>query len=154
MPRLESLLVANSFAFDRGTGRLSIFDVLNEIWPQKFPAVLMGAAVISIWLFEQGEKGSDYQFTSLVKPPGLPGLTINHNLTVTKTRQIVINISTGIPVPQAGNIEYELRFQGQKLGAFETRVNEPDPAVNRQPDPLLLYPGRMVAQQGAVEFDL
>ena len=140
MPRLEYFLVANSLANDGGTNRLSVFDILDQIWPQKFPAILPNAALISQWNFGEEEKDLDFQFSVKVTPPKFPTHTVTHNVTAQKRKHRVITAISGVPLVEAGRIMFELFCNGQMAGTFETEVHENEAGRNRQPDLMLIYP--------------
>lgn len=71
MLKLEFFLAAESFAVDKDSNQLSVFEVVEEIAAQSFPAHLLKAAAIACWNIPAEDRDKDYQaMLSLSLPNG------------------------------------------------------------------------------------
>ena len=70
MPKLEYFLVSESVSVDQLTNRTSLFNILEEVRANKFPAVIPQVVVTSAWNREIGDEDIDYQVKVRISLPG------------------------------------------------------------------------------------
>jgi hypothetical protein len=70
MPQLEFFVVCEGVSLDARTGRLSLFDVLEEVGSTGLPAVLPRLVAVSTWNLELTEMGNEHQVGLIVHGPG------------------------------------------------------------------------------------
>src|SRR5437016_4201866 len=137
MPELDLFLICNSFVIDKGTNRVSVFEILSEIWPQKFPALLQSAVAIAYWSFSDNEKTLDFQVIVRITPPNFTRSDLAANFVCTRTTMRTITTMLNIPLITAGRIKVEIFLNGTPV---KTSYIEVHPANPNSGERLLLYP--------------
>ena len=64
MPRLEYFIVCESTSVDAGNDSISLFHVLEDIFPDTFPYVLHRAEAVSLWNLDNEDRDTDFQATT------------------------------------------------------------------------------------------
>jgi hypothetical protein len=139
MPKLDLFLVAGSFSIDRATNRLSLFDILSEVRPEKFLALIPKIAMVSELFFEDAELELDFQLAIKVTPPNLPTKTVHHNFTAKTRRHRIVSTLAAVPLREPGRIHFELLVNGNPTAEFQTNVMPPEEKFASL-DTLLIYP--------------
>jgi len=125
MPSLEFFVVATSIAVDQDTNRLSVFDVLEEVNPERLPAIIPRAAAVSLWRLEDTELGQDFQAVLRVAVPGeeprdmrlnFHGESKRHRLTMNLVRMLI---------RRPGEIRFELLLNDESRAHHHILINEP-----------------------------
>jgi hypothetical protein len=113
MPHLEYFVVAESFAIDGSTNRVSVFNVLEDISTSAFPTTFPSLVAIASWNAEPGDDARDFQAAFLVRPPGSAEprrFDVNFRIPDRRARTLVQVV--GLPLVAPGNIEFEVQLNG------------------------------------------
>jgi hypothetical protein len=108
MPDLEFFVVANSVSVDQATNRISVFEILDEIRPPRFPIALMRVVTISAWHVSEEEMGQDFQIRLLCTAPDEKPFENRSNFTAKNRMHRVLVGIVGIPLRKDGQIEFEV----------------------------------------------
>ncbi|MGA2065543.1 MAG: hypothetical protein ABSG86_11265 [Thermoguttaceae bacterium] len=117
MPRLEYFLVSESSTVDNETGALSVFNVINEIKVESFPAVLPKLALVTCWIPTPDEirDGDEFQVTFEFSVPGsTENGKIRSSFQAESSFQHLIMNVVGVPVARPGEIVIALLLDDQK----------------------------------------
>ena len=151
MPRLEFFIVARSFAADKFTNRLSLFDIFETVQPIRFPAVIPRMVAMSAWHYGNAEERQEqFQATVIIKmPEPEEDVIINTNFENPGIlHHTVAGVSNTI-VSRPGTIEIELKLNGEHQAFHRIQVVE---ANDKQiDDGSLLYPGSNEQQEAKAE---
>lgn len=151
MPSFEFFIVARSFAADKFSNRLSLFDIFEIVQPRKFPAVIPRMVAMCAWHFESAEERHEhYQVRVTLKLPGPEeNVVINTNYeNPGRLHHTVAGFSNAI-VSQPGIIEIELELNGVHQAFHRILVEEADD--KHIDDGSLLYPEPIGQQEAKVE---
>ena len=115
MPHLEYFVVAESFAADQFTNRVSIFNVLAEIVVKEFPVPLTCCAICA-WDLEESDMRQDFGVT--LKAIGPNGVERDHqlNFTAAVARQHTVFAINGLPVEAEGDIRIDFVAKWRPTG--------------------------------------
>jgi len=106
--------MCESISIDQATNQVSVFNILEDLYPQKLPYVLPKTVAVSSWAMDQEEADQDWQVALRISPPGeqekKAGPT-NFGKGWVLCRS-VISVQ-GIPVKEAGELKFELLLNGE-----------------------------------------
>jgi hypothetical protein len=125
MPRLEYFLVSEDVSVDQSTGRLSIFNVLNDVEFDEIPAVIHKLVVVACWIAEQPEVDEHLECQAQIRfemPGGEEGRTFNANFTVEQKRQQILYRVEMVPIRLAGEVRIDLSLSGQHQATHSISV--------------------------------
>lgn len=129
MPQLEYFLVAESYAIDQFTNRISIFNVVEEVRGPQFPYRLNFAA-ISAWNAQEGDEGQDFQATLLVWVTGAPQpVEVRANFQMTNPRHRILQAIQGVEAHEAGEMTVEIQLNGVHAATHRISILPPFPPV-------------------------
>ncbi len=116
MPKLEYFLVAESCSDDRETGRISVFNILENV-SAKLPAHIPSVVAVSSWLISPDEQGEEFQ---AILRGNLPGKEEPQefkefpvNFIADGKRQRILHHLKAIPLCRAGELEFEILLNGK-----------------------------------------
>lgn len=136
MPKLEYFLICESISTDQETGRVSLFNVLEDLQvaPLETPMqphlpVVMFVAV-SCWNREPGDEDRDFQVTLRIHPPAQDqeSKDFSMNFKMERPRHRLSLRFQGMPRVEPGELRFELLLNGEHV-AWHT-VNVFPPANN------------------------
>ena len=136
MPDLDIFLVCNSFVIDKGTNRVSVFEILSEVWPHKFPALLPTAVAIAYWSFRENEQGLDFQVVVRATPPNFTPSDLAANFVCNRATMRTLTTVLNIPLITPGRIKVEVLLNGTLV---KTSFIEVHPANPNSGERLLSY---------------
>lgn len=116
MPDLEYFVVAESFAVDRDTSAISIFNVLSELVVEGFPFSIPKAVALSCWICsgEEISANANLQAQIAFSVPGDPHpLKHTGNFVAGSRFQNVVLEVPGLNVSRAGDIIVDLAINGE-----------------------------------------
>ena len=136
MAELDLFLLCNSFVIDQATNRVSVFDILSEVWPVRFPAVLPSAAAIAYWSFQESEKELDFQVILRFTPPNASSSSLAANFVCNRLTMRTMVTMCGIPILKEGKIKIELLLNGTLCKTSYIEIHAANPSSTER---LLLY---------------
>ena len=131
MPRLEYYLVSEDVSVDQSTGRLSIFNVLDDVEFDEFPAVIPKLVIVACWIAEQEEIDEHLDCQAQIQfemPGGEPGKSFNANFTVDQKRQKILYRIGFVPIQQSGIVRISLSLSGRPQASHSISVGLSDAA--------------------------
>jgi hypothetical protein len=138
MPDLEYFVVARGASVDRFTDRVSIFSIIDEITPRRFPAILMQIAVIAGWNAAQEEIGQQANLRIRFTLPGQQEpAEMPLEFTVEARRHRHISQFMGLRLAASGELVVVVEMNGQERAHHRILINAPD--ANAPPDGWLVY---------------
>ena len=136
MVTLKLFLCAKSVVVDRFTNSVSIHELIEELSPVKFPAVVPELAILALLEKDDG----DADCYDCVLAVTLGGETIFEKRVVANfegrkhTRNVMM--FRGVPLNMAGLMEFHFRIEGRDVGVYRVRVNAPAPPRMQSPGSL------------------
>lgn len=127
MPKLEYFLVAQSCSVDQSTGALSIFNVLNEEYFDKFPNVIPNLALICCWVCNPEEiiEGNEHLAKFLFKmPDGSAGKDFTGTFKVADRIQLLIYRIAFVPIEHCGEVRIDLHLDGEHQASHTIIVGQ------------------------------
>lgn len=129
MPQLEYFLVSESHSVDQHTNRVSIFNVLEEIRPERQFPIVISFVAISGWNIEQGDENVDYQATLRVIVPNREDPhEFQTNFQMTNPRHRIFQTMQGLPIEGDGTMVFEILINGQHRASHSVTISRPGPA--------------------------
>lgn len=126
MPKLNYLVFAESWAVDSDTNRLSIFNIISDLYPERFPARVNKLIGIAQLLFEEAELNRDFQLSLEVVRPGCEVETpLNVNMTAETEKHVALMRLRGMPVSSAGRAIFRLKLNGTLLTEQLLHIHDP-----------------------------
>jgi hypothetical protein len=126
MPQLEFFLVCRSVQTDINTNEVSFINVLEDLVPDEFPYFIDRAIAVSLWNFQKGDQGDDYQASLVVRVPGMPDARFNMNLSSDQHRFRAVQGVLGIPIEQPCDITFEVLLNGNHAATHIIKVHPPE----------------------------
>jgi hypothetical protein len=130
MAQLDFFLVCESYAIDKQTNRLSIFNVLENIGATRFPAIHQLATAITLLRIEEGDYDQDMQLMLTLTKPGQPSQSfpLNFRFERGKTRHRLIQGFSPIELTQAGHLTFAIALNGAHFATYRVPVTlTPEP---------------------------
>jgi hypothetical protein len=129
MPKLEYFLVAESISVDQDQNKVSVFNILEEVAvPESDLTVIPQLVALSSWIFEPEDMGQDFQVTLRVLVPRTmtPETTKEFpiNFTGPKKRQRIYHRIRDLPLPQAGDVVFQLLLNGDHKASHTLTVHQ------------------------------
>jgi hypothetical protein len=113
VPSIEYYLIAESISVDQTTNRLSVFNVLEDIYAQEVPMQLPRLVAISAWHVSQEEIGRDFQAMVVsFRPDGARSHEFPINFTPRSRRHRLTVHVVGLPLDSFGEWRFELLLNG------------------------------------------
>jgi len=138
MPTLEYFIVGRGGSVDQFTNTVSIFSILDEVTPRRFPMMMLRIMAFVGWNAADEERGHAVNVNITVRGPGLENPFVSDlDFTVERKRHRHVANFVGLPVRGVGEIEFELRMNGEPVAHHHILVNEPD--ANALPDGWMMY---------------
>lgn len=120
MPKLEYFLVSESVSVDQLTNRTSLFNILEEVKANKFPAVIPQVVVTSAWNREIGDEDIDYQVKVRISLPGEEEpKNFPMNFKIESDRHRLFQGFEHLQIQQPGELKFEV-FINDKYTASHT----------------------------------
>jgi hypothetical protein len=114
MPKLEYFIVCESVSVDQQTNRVSLFNVIEEVWSSRFPATISQAIATSAWHREPADEHVDYQVQLRIYAPGEDSYKeFPVNVKIEKDRHRIFHELANLRVSQPGNLKFEVLINGQ-----------------------------------------
>ena len=116
MPRLEYFLVSESGSLDRNTGRVSVFNIIQEESPDQYPHVFPVMCMVACFIFsdEEVREKTDYQVQFVFSIPGQQedrAFPVNF-VPDSAIRHLFFQLAS-VPITQPGNITIRLTLNGE-----------------------------------------
>jgi len=115
MPKLEYFVVSESYASDRDTNQLSLFNILEEVLTV-LPVRIARLVATSSWNIRPEDETRDFQVTLRIHRPSGEVLRdpedIAANFTAGRGRQRVHNDIRGLLIEEAGDFRFEILLNG------------------------------------------
>ena len=113
MAKLEYFIVCESTLVDVETNAISLFHVLEDVFPDTFPDTLARLEAVSLWNLGPEDIRTDFQATLWVTPPGeADGAPFPMNLSKGRMRYRAAQKVLYIPLDQPGELRIEVRLNG------------------------------------------
>ncbi|HWE36574.1 MAG TPA: hypothetical protein VG406_08410 [Isosphaeraceae bacterium] len=122
MATLEYFIVCESTSVDAATGRISLFHVIEDLFPDHFPYVLPRVEAVSLWNLEAEDDGKDFQVLLRITPPGLRVADFPMNLSRGRSRYRAVLAVERIPLPQPGTLSFEVLLNGRHQASHTVTV--------------------------------
>jgi hypothetical protein len=139
MPDLELFVVADAVVIDQRTDRLSIFNVLDQLRPRRFPARVTRVVALSTWLLSDADQGEDFQVLLAVTGPlGEQPNPFAQNFTgAGRGQRIIHQLVGGLVIDGPGELRFETRLNGVSKAHHSILIHEADPS--EPAEGMLLY---------------
>lgn len=129
MVRLEYFLVCKSISIDVETNEISIFHILEDIFPVEIPFDIPELVAVSSWLADPEDEGQDFQAALKIIPPGeSEGKEFFRNFTVSRKRMRALHGVKNIPLTQPGKLVFQVLLNGQCKASHHTTIYPPEPS--------------------------
>ena len=112
MARLEYFIVCESASVDAATNKISLFNILEDIFPEEFPDDLRRVDAVALWHLDPEEERIDYHVTIRVTPPGLPVVDFPMNLSRGRLKYRAVVGIGHIPLQAPGELVFEVQLNG------------------------------------------
>jgi hypothetical protein len=134
MPHLEYFLVCESVSVDSESNNISLFNVLDDLYPDKLQYVLPKALGVSTWNLGPEDEGRDYQTILRVILPHDANASSDEvnseafpmNLVRTPHRSRAIQGVLNIPLLRTGDLVFEVLLNGERCASHTVTVHPPD----------------------------
>jgi len=133
MAHMEFFIVSEELSVDQQTNRLSLFNVLEQIAAPNFPAMLLSAAAVSLWVADPGDDERDFQCTLRIIPQGGEHSDFTTNFTFRSRRHRVIQRVQGFPLNEPGVLRFEVLLNGDYQASHEVDVSKIDAKDQEKP---------------------
>jgi hypothetical protein len=117
---------------DQATNRLSLFNVLETVQAPRFPMLVLKCMAVALWRRDAGDEERDFQSMLRITLPGGAVHQIETNFRIRRTRHRIVNRLSGLPIPEAGDVHFELLLNGQHAASHIINA-ELQPAAQAQP---------------------
>ncbi len=125
MAKLEYFIVCESTSVDAENNRISLFHVLEDIFPDGFPYVLPRIEAVSLWNLDPQDADTDFQVTLEVYLPGNPaGVLIPMNLSKGVRRCRAAVALMNIPLDRSGELRFEVKLNGLRGATHIVSVHD------------------------------
>ena len=112
MARLGFFVVSKAVSIDQATNLASVFEILEEIRADSFPARIPSCVAMSLWRREPGDKGQDFQLLLRVTIPNADSVEVRSNFRLDGPRHRVLQRIEGLPIGGEGELRArDSRFQ-------------------------------------------
>jgi len=139
MARLEYFIVCESTSVDAETNRISLFHVLEDVFPEIIPGVLPRIEAVSLWNLEAEDAVRDFQVALRINLPGVAvGPTFEMNLTRGRRRYRAALAIENIPLERVGPLLFEVLLNGNHIAGHTVTIHEMGalrPGVDLHGDP-------------------
>jgi hypothetical protein len=126
MPRMEYFIVCRAVSADIHTDELTLSQVVEDLFPETMPEVLLKIVAVGSWQLAPDEVGIDFQAILKVAPPGKdPGIEFSMNLSRGRQRFRTIMGVLEIPLDQPGDLTFELLLNGKHAAMHIVTVHPP-----------------------------
>ncbi len=140
MPKLEFFIVCESVSIDVESGKISLFNVIEDIFTDALPDYVNINAV-GLWNVEPEDAGKDYQASLRITPPGLAeGPVFPMNLTRGRLRYRAVFAVRNIPLNQPGRLVVEAMMNGEHVASHTVIVHPAGALVSDEEGPYRPYP--------------
>ena len=125
MPKLEYFLVSESVSVDQLTNRTSLFNILEEVRANKFPAVIPQVVVTSAWNREIGDEDIDYQVKIRISLPGEEEpKDFSMNFKVESNRHRLFQGFEHLQIQQPGELKFEVFINDEYIASHTVSVQK------------------------------
>lgn len=139
MPKLNHLLFAEGWSVDSDTNRLSVFNIIEGLFPRRFPARVNRLVGIAEVAFSEAELNQDYQVSLEVVRPGCEvEKPFSANMRSEAAEHVAIMRLRNMPIAQHGNLLFRLRINGELLTERTLIVH--DPSEGLEDEDMFRYP--------------
>lgn len=129
MPDLEYFLVARGLSIDQFSNGVTIFEVIDQMTPRRFPALIPRMVALAGWNVTQQEIDNNQMIDSALSFR-LPGQQqpMDCPLAFQAMSRRHRNLANylGVPLTEPGEIEFELRLNGQPVAHHRILINPAD----------------------------
>jgi hypothetical protein len=109
MAKLEYFIVCERTSVDVETNSISLFHVLEDLFPDEFPYTLPRLEAVSLWILGPGDEETDFQATLKVFLPGEEtGVPFPMNLSKGRMRYRTVLVVLDIPLNKPGELKIEV----------------------------------------------
>jgi hypothetical protein len=113
MAKLEYFIVCESTSVDAENNRISLFHVLEDIFPDQFPYFLPRIEAVSLWNLDPEDKDTDFQAALEIRLPGVSeGVKFPMNLSRGRMRYRAALAVGNIPLSRPGELSFEVTLNG------------------------------------------
>src|SRR5262249_44936666 len=124
MPRLEYFIVCESSSVDAETNSVSLFHVLEDIFPGRFPDSIPNIEAVSLWNVQPDEQDTDFPANLSIRLPGR-GEPVRFPMNLTKgwkRYRATIKVS-GIPLLMPGELRFNVELNGEHSASHIVNVH-------------------------------
>lgn len=130
MPSLKYVVACEGHSVDRTTSALSVFNIVEDLHPRRFPARVTKLAVISSWHIAPEDVGQDFQVKLTVQVPGeSTSKEFTLNFTADQDLGVIQNLN-GMPVKASGTINITISINSTQAAQYSINVHEADASAN------------------------
>ena len=141
MPHLEFFVVSESVSVDQITNRVSVFNILDRLVPQRFPALLPKCVAVCCLDLDEGEVGEDFQaMIRITTPEDEEVREFRANFRPAGPSARVFHRFAGIPVRAQGTMRFEFLVNNDSKATHRITVEAADPGAPS--DGTLVYHGQ------------
>jgi hypothetical protein len=125
MPRLEYFIVCASTSVDVERNSISLFHLLEDLFPDQFPASLETMEAVSLWNLDPEDANTDFQATlRITLPDKALSARFAMNLSAGWKRYRATIKVTNIPLPCPGELRFDVELNGVHSASHIVNVHE------------------------------
>jgi hypothetical protein len=125
MATLEYFIVCESTSVDAENNQISLFHVLDDIFPDRLPLVLPRADAVCVWNLSPEDVSTDFQASLTISPPGeVRPAEFRMNLSHGHMRHRAAVSVTNIPLFIAGELRFEAKLNGAHSATHIVRIHD------------------------------
>ena len=134
MAKLEYFIVCESTSVDAASNRISLFHVLEDIFPDQYPYLLPRIEAVSLWNLDPEDANTDFQATLEIRIPGQSqAVGFPMNLSKGSMRYRAALEVTSIPLLCSGELRLEVKLNGMHGATHIVKVHD-TPALKTSED--------------------
>lgn len=125
MARLEYFIVCESSSVDSETNQLSLFHILDDVFPAIYPEYLPNIDAVCLWILEPDDEEIELRAILHVKPPGVPvGPKFPMSFSKGSRRYRAIISISNIPLNQSGELTFEVLLNDIHAASHTVTVHD------------------------------
>jgi hypothetical protein len=125
MATLEYFIVCESTSVDAENNQISMFHVLEDIFPDKLPFMLPRIDAVCLWNLDPEDVAVDFQANLTISPPGdVKPAEFRMNLSQGHMRYRAAVTVNNIPLFVPGELRFEVKLNGTHGATHIVRIHD------------------------------
>jgi len=125
MASLEYFIVCESTSVDAENNKISLFHVLEDIFPDQLPFMVPRIDAVSLWNLDPEDVATDFQATLTITVPGISNpAEFRMNLSKGHMRYRAAASVTSIPLLVPGELRFEVKLNGAHGATHIVRIHD------------------------------